>query len=116
MCRTYACTGAWQRRGRPSKAFCWQCPGSMRTRALLYRVYVVLVLLYALPETSGLTDQQLQPLVSARNAYLRRVTGMGRRHLHAAAQMRASAGCLSACPNSTRRGEAHAPRTCGQVT
>jgi len=31
-------------------------PGSMRLRALLYRVYVVPALLYALPEASGLTD------------------------------------------------------------
>jgi len=70
-------------------------PGSMRTRAMLYRFYVVPALLYAVPETCGLTDHQLQPLVGAHNAYLRRITGMGRRPegtLHPTAQMCAAAG------------------------
>eukprot|EP00955_Chlamydomonas_euryale_P101124 365325-Chlamydomonas_euryale.AAC.22 len=53
--------------------------GSMRTRAMLYGVFVVPSLLYAVPETSGLTHHQLQPLISAHNAYLRQVTGMGGR-------------------------------------
>eukprot|EP00955_Chlamydomonas_euryale_P061481 358051-Chlamydomonas_euryale.AAC.3 len=55
--RTSTCTGARWRRGWSSKT---SCP-----RALRYRVYVVPALLYALLETSGLTDLQLQPLVSA---------------------------------------------------
>eukprot|EP00955_Chlamydomonas_euryale_P069869 360607-Chlamydomonas_euryale.AAC.2 len=70
-------------------------PGSMHTRAILHRLYFVPALLYAVPETSGLTDYQLQPLVSAHNAYLRRITGMGRRldgPLHATAQMCTAAG------------------------
>eukprot|EP00955_Chlamydomonas_euryale_P008824 94157-Chlamydomonas_euryale.AAC.3 len=45
--------------------------GRMCMRAMLYScsIYVAPALLYALPET-GLTDQQLQPLVSAHNAFL----------------------------------------------
>eukprot|EP00955_Chlamydomonas_euryale_P080499 363429-Chlamydomonas_euryale.AAC.17 len=46
-------------------------------------------------ETSGLTDHQMQPLVSAHNACLLRVTGMGRRQdgtLHPKAQMYVAAG------------------------
>eukprot|EP00955_Chlamydomonas_euryale_P101659 365362-Chlamydomonas_euryale.AAC.14 len=53
--------------------------GSMRTRAMLYRVYVVPAILYAVLETCGLTDHQLEPLVRVHNAYLRRITNMGRR-------------------------------------
>eukprot|EP00955_Chlamydomonas_euryale_P033189 347308-Chlamydomonas_euryale.AAC.1 len=62
---------------------------------ILYRVYVVPALLYALPETGGFTAQKLQPLVSAHDAYMRRVTGMGRRPdgtLHPTAQICAAAG------------------------
>eukprot|EP00955_Chlamydomonas_euryale_P095005 364905-Chlamydomonas_euryale.AAC.17 len=55
--------------------------------ALASAIYVALFLssprksprgLYTVPETSGPTGQQLQPLVSAHNTYLRRGTGMGR--------------------------------------
>eukprot|EP00955_Chlamydomonas_euryale_P028851 304062-Chlamydomonas_euryale.AAC.20 len=67
-----------------------QCQGSMRTQAMLYRVDAVQAFLYALPKTSGLMDWRLQPLVSSHNAYLHRVTGMGRSpegSLHPTAQM-----------------------------
>eukprot|EP00955_Chlamydomonas_euryale_P083338 363841-Chlamydomonas_euryale.AAC.10 len=62
---------------------------------MLYRIYVVPALLYAVPETSGLTDHQLQPLVSAHNANLDRITGMGGRPdgtPHQTAQVCAAAG------------------------
>eukprot|EP00955_Chlamydomonas_euryale_P052137 355066-Chlamydomonas_euryale.AAC.9 len=72
------------------------------SRAMLYhtcmqampcRVYIVPAFLYALPETSGLTDQQLQPISGAHNTCLRRVSG--RRldgTLYLTAQMCAAAG------------------------
>eukprot|EP00955_Chlamydomonas_euryale_P065245 359188-Chlamydomonas_euryale.AAC.12 len=63
---------------------------------MLYRVYVIPALPYVMPETSGQMDEQLQPLASAHNAYLRRVTGMGRRPdgtLCLPAQMCAAPGC-----------------------
>eukprot|EP00955_Chlamydomonas_euryale_P086928 364257-Chlamydomonas_euryale.AAC.4 len=62
--------------------------------AVLCRVYVVPALLYAVLETSSLTDHQLQPLVSAHSACLRRITSMGRQPdgtLHPAAQVCAAA-------------------------
>eukprot|EP00955_Chlamydomonas_euryale_P052638 355232-Chlamydomonas_euryale.AAC.4 len=74
--------------------------------------YVVPVLLYALPENSSLTDQQLQPLGSFHNSYLRRVTGMGKRPdatLFPTAQMCAAAGEPPAHADP-KCGEAHAPR------
>eukprot|EP00955_Chlamydomonas_euryale_P033926 349653-Chlamydomonas_euryale.AAC.4 len=43
---------------------------------MLYRIYIVPALLYALPETSDLMDQQLRPLVRAHNAYMRHITSM----------------------------------------
>eukprot|EP00955_Chlamydomonas_euryale_P088512 364387-Chlamydomonas_euryale.AAC.6 len=94
---TPTCTGALRQRGRPSKTCyrCFLCSGSMLTRAMLCRVYVVPALPYAVPETTGLTDQQLQPLISAHNAYLRRFTGMGVRSdvtLYWTTQMCAAAG------------------------
>eukprot|EP00955_Chlamydomonas_euryale_P093656 364796-Chlamydomonas_euryale.AAC.9 len=51
--------------------------------------------LNALPETSGLMNQQLQPLVSAHNAYLCQVPGIGRRPdgtLHPTAKNSAAVG------------------------
>eukprot|EP00955_Chlamydomonas_euryale_P053247 355434-Chlamydomonas_euryale.AAC.4 len=63
-------------------------PGSMRTRAMLYRVYVVPALLYAVPETSGLTCHQLEPLVSAHN----RLPALDHRHGQLAGRHSAPAG------------------------
>eukprot|EP00955_Chlamydomonas_euryale_P074976 362183-Chlamydomonas_euryale.AAC.2 len=62
-------------------------PGSMQIRTMIYCVYVVPSLLYAVPETSCLIDQ---PLVSALNAYMRRVTGW-------------AGGRMAPCTSSTKR-------------
>ncbi len=54
-------------------------PGPRRTRATLYKVYVLPVLLAGIPDTCAFSDAELAPLATAHNDYLRRLTGMWRR-------------------------------------
>mmetsp|Transcript_28668 Transcript_28668/g.84830 ORF Transcript_28668/g.84830 Transcript_28668/m.84830 type:complete len:181 (-) Transcript_28668:245-787(-) len=92
-----------------------RCPCSMRPRAMLYRVCVVPALPCALPKTSGLKGKQVQPLTSAHNAFLRHVTGMGRKPdgaLYNGSDARGGGSVpIHAHP---QYGKAQAPRSCGQ--